>query len=188
MINIVHNIDNMKWMKTLPDKYFDLVIDDPPYHEGANKGDYYRGGNRKHYTVYKNICTWKVPGQSYFDEIFRISKHQIIWGINYYNIKNPGHGRIIWDKKNDNEGNGFSDCEIAFCSLINSVKIFRYLWNGFLMEKQKHGREIKIHPTQKPVSLYSWCLKNYAKPGWKIGDLHVGSGSSRIACYDMGFD
>lgn len=186
-ISEVNNQDCMIGMKTFPDKFFDLAIVDPPFFSGPNKANYYRGGNQKHYNNYKEIGTWENPEQGYFDELLRISKNQIIWGINYYQISFLGTGRIVWDKKNDIEGNDFSDCEIAYCSCIKHVRIFRYLWNGFLQEKQKGGRELKIHPTQKPLSLYNYCL-GYAKPGDKILDTHLGSQSSRIAAYKLGFD
>ncbi len=91
----------------------------------------------------------------------------------------------MWDKKND--ASTFSDGEIAYCSLINTVKFFRFMWNGMLQENMGN-KEIKIHPTQKPVALYKWLLQNYAKPGDKIFDSHLGSASSAIAAYDLGFD
>lgn len=187
-VSIVKQCDCMIGMKDFPDKFFDLAIVDPPFFSGPNKENYYRGGNQKHYNNYKEIGTWEAPQQPFFDELLRVSKNQIVWGINYYNVQYLGSGRIVWDKRNDNEGNDFSDCEIAFCSMIRHVRIFRYLWCGFLQEKQKGGREIKIHPTQKPVDLYKWCLIKYAKEGDKILDTHMGSQSSRIAAYNMGFD
>jgi site-specific DNA-methyltransferase (adenine-specific) len=166
-LNKIYNMDCMEGMKDFPDNYFELAIVDPPYFSGPNKTPYYKGGNRKHYIKYRTIKNWKPADQNYINELKRISKNQIIWGINYYAIEYLGSGRIIWDKKNDNPGNDFSDCEIAYCNIFDSVRIFRYLWCGFLQENLKKGREIKIHPTQKPVALYRWLLQNYATKGDK---------------------
>lgn len=182
-------------MKRYPDKFFDLAIVDPPYYSGPEKRQFYgrkvssNGVKRVDYPITE---IWELPDEEYFAELFRVSKHQIIWGCNYF--KWPfGSGRIIWDKVNGESS--FSDCEIAFCSLHDSVRLFRYMWNGMLqgksiseghiMQGNKKLNEKRIHPTQKPVKLYKWILKEYAKPGWNILDTHVGSGSSRIASFDF---
>jgi site-specific DNA-methyltransferase (adenine-specific) len=188
MNNIVHLIDNMEFMKGIPDKYFELAIVDPPYFNGPEKLGYYgnvRSKTKVKRQSYNIIGKWNIPTQRYYDELVRISVNQIIWGINYFNFAHASSGRIIWDKRNDKST--FSDGEIASCSLIETVRFFRFMWNGMLQENMKN-KEFRIHPTQKPVALYKWLLKNYAKPNDKIFDSHVGSGSSRIACYDMGFD
>lgn len=187
-LNKIMFADCMDVLKDMPDKYVDLAIVDPPFFSGPNKANYYKGGNQKHYNNYREIKDWNVPDQNYFNELIRVSKNQIIWGINYYDIEYIGPGRIIWDKKNDNPGNDFSDCEIAYCGLEKHVRIFRYLWCGFLQENQKNGREIKIHPTQKPIALYRWLLQRYAKPGDIIFDTHSGSGSCAVACHIEGFN
>lgn len=96
--------DCMDVLKDMPDKYVDLAIVDPPFFSGPNKANYYKGGNQKHYNNYREIKDWNVPDQNYFNELIRVSKNQIIWGINYYDIEYIGPGRIIWDKKNDNPG------------------------------------------------------------------------------------
>ena len=197
-MSIFENIDCMELMKRYSDKHFDLAIVDPPYFQGPNRKKYY--GNeinklnikRKDYTV---IESWEVPTKEYFDELFRVSKHQIIWGCNYYDHQ-FGPGRIIWDKVNGDSS--FSDCEIAYCSLHDSVRQFRYMWNGFMqgksiaeghvMQGNKKLNEKRIHPTQKPVDLYLWILKTYAQKGWKALDTHVGSASSLIACEELGFE
>lgn len=184
-LNQILNADCMDIMKDIPDKYFELAIVDPPFFSGPNKINYYKGGNSKKYNDYSPITEWNNPKQKYFDDLLRISKNQIIWGINYFNINYLASGRIIWDKKNDTSS--FSDAEIAFCSLENHVKIYRYKWNGFLQENVQ-DKEIKIHPTQKPVALYRWLLQNYAKQGDKIIDTHSGSGSCAIACHLEKFD
>ena len=116
--------------------------------------------------------------------------------MNYYPYGIFSSGRIVWNKVNGKSS--FSDCEIAFCSMIDTVRMFTYMWNGMcqgkslkeghLQQGDKRKNEKRIHPTQKPVALYAWLLQNYANPGDKILDTHLGSGSSRIAAYKMGFD
>ena len=179
--------DCMEYMATLPDKAFDLAIVDPPYFSDYGK-EIYPGAEISTTGVRRNRFhskQWAVPEDEYFYQLRRISAHQIIWGYNYYDIQNIGSGRIIWDKKNDESS--FSKCEIAYCSLHKSIQIFRYLWNGMLQENMK-SKESRIHPTQKPVALYEWLLTNYAKPGQRILDTHLGSGSSAIACNNLGFE
>lgn len=187
----------MKYMKSLPDGFFDLAIVDPPYFSGPEKRGYYGSavssvGAQRHYRKTDN---WAVPGKAYFKQLLRVSKHYIVWGCNYYDFHfHPG--RIIWDKCNGSSS--FSDAELAATDLISSVRIFPYMWNGMLqgksvtegrvMQGNKALNEERIHPTQKPVALYVWTLQKFAKPGWKIFDSHLGSGSSRIAAYDLGFD
>ncbi|KGQ68643.1 DNA methyltransferase [Gallibacterium anatis] len=192
-----HNMDCVTALKKYKDKYFDLAIVDPPYFDGPNKRQFYGRkispiGVQRFYTP---TDTWTVPTADYFEELFRVSKHQIIWGVNYFNYT-FGPGRIIWDKVNGKSS--FSDCEIAYCSLHDSVRLFRYMWNGMLQGKSieeghvaqgnKRLNEKRIHPTQKPVNLYLWLLQRYAKAGQLILDTHVGSGSSLIACKKLGFD
>ncbi len=172
-------------MRDMKDNQFDLAIIDPPYFEEYGK-KIYPGSEISTTGVKRNRFEskhWKIPDQKFFDELRRISKNQIIWGINYFNIQNIGHGRIVWDKKNDYSS--FSKAEIAYCSLHDSTQMFRYMWNGMLQGDMKN-KEIRIHPTQKPVTLYKWLLKNYAKEGDKILDTHAGSMSSVIASIEMG--
>jgi site-specific DNA-methyltransferase (adenine-specific) len=128
------------------------------------------------------LGTKKPPTVGYFDELFRVSKHQIIWGANHMmdRICKASPSWIIWDKVN--YGNDFADAELAFSSHKKAVRIFRYQWNGMLQGDMKN-KEKRIHPTQKPVALYNWLLQNYAKPGDKILDTHMGSGSIAIACH-----
>ncbi|MEY8369772.1 DNA methyltransferase [Anaerovoracaceae bacterium 42-11] len=192
------NMDCMSGMAELPDKSIDLAIVDPPYFSGPERRGYY--GRSKSNTGVKRVMYhkaehWKVPDKEYFDELMRVSKHQIIWGCNYFDYP-FGPGRIVWDKWN--ASTSFSDCEIAYCSLQDTVRIFRYMWNGMcqgksisegcIMQGNKALNEKRIHPTQKPVNLYRWLLMTYAKPGDRILDTHVGSASSLIACDEMGFD
>lgn len=182
-------MDCMEAMRQMPDKCFDLAVADPPYYENA-KTIIVPGGNISTTGVERRkykMPHWDPPGEDYFSELERVSKERIIWGINYFvSMKNPGSGRIIWDKRADN-GTRFSDCEIAYSSTLRHVEIFRYTWNGMLQENMAN-KEIRIHPTQKPVALYTWIFQKYAKPGGKILDTHLGSGSSRIAAYDAGLD
>lgn len=194
---IYENKDCMDGMREYPDKYFDIAIVDPPYFSGPENRGYY--GRKESpigvQRVYEKTDEWEIPTTEYFKELIRISKHQIIWGINYFDYY-LGSGRIIWDKVNGDSS--FSDCEIAYCSMHDSVRLFRYMWNGMMQGKSiseghiqqgnKKLNEVRIHPTQKPVDLYKWLLMKYAKEGDKILDTHVGSASSLIACHDLGFD
>ena len=193
----VYNVDNRVGMKWFPDKFFKLAIVDPPYFSGPEKRQFYgqkisnKGVKRINYPI---TSTWELPDKEYFTELFRVSEHQIIWGCNYFDWQ-FGSGRIIWDKVNGNSS--FSDCEIAYCSKHDTVRMFRYMWNGMMqgksiseghiMQGNKKLNEKKIHPTQKPVLLYKWLLRQYANEGDNVLDTHVGSGSSRLASYDLGF-
>ncbi|UBL00631.1 site-specific DNA-methyltransferase [Clostridium perfringens] len=188
----------MEGMKLIPDKYFDLAIVDPPYFTGPNKRKFY-GRNINKLKIrrknYEPIESWDIPSKEYFEELKRVSKNQIVWGINYFDYY-LGPGLIIWDKVNGEST--FSDCEVAYCSMHNKTKMFRYMWNGMMqgksiseghiMQGDKSRNEVRIHPTQKPVNLYKWILLNYAKQGDKILDTHVGSASSLVACYEMGYE
>ena len=183
----IYNQDCMVAMSKMKDKEYDLAIVDPPFFVGPANKDYFNS-RIKNTRVENlgNIPFWKagIPTKEYYKELVRVSKHQIIWGCNYYEFLQPC-GRIVWDKINDNTP--FSDCELASIDLIKSVRIFRYKWNGMIQQDMKN-KEFRIHPTQKPVALYQWLLKNYAKQGDRILDTHGGSCSSAIACDIMGFD
>ena len=179
MITIT-NEDNMELMKRYPDKYFDLAIVDPPYGIGMAKGIEVGKWKRKIHTT----KDWdnETPTAEYWAELFRVSKNQIVWGGNYFieYLKNT-RCFIFWDKKNGT--NFMSDGELAWTSFDSSVR--RYAYNHI----QDFNKRIdRIHPTQKPIDLYKFCLKNYAKQGDKILDTHLGSGSIAIACHDYGFD
>ncbi|MEN8171401.1 MAG: DNA methyltransferase [Chloroflexota bacterium] len=176
------NCDCMEYMKDCKDNEFDLAIVDPPYGignfipDGENKGDKYK--RRK-----ANAVTWNdnIPDKRYFDEMFRVSKNQIIWGANYYNCFPSIGGAIIWDKKNNHPN--MSKCEIASCSFHKKVEYYHQtILKGFCTD------EIQVHPCQKPVKLYDWLLTNYAEKGQRILDTHLGSGSSAIAAHYFGCD
>jgi len=174
-------------MKLMKDNQFDLAIIDVPYGINMMDSDNKSRGKLAVAKDYKKLNDSQSPNMEYFDELFRISKNQIIWGANHFISKTPYDSScwIVWDK--DNGNNDFADCELAYTSFKTAVRKFKYTWNGMLQEDMKN-KEIRIHPTQKPIALYKWLLKNYAKPNDTILDTHVGSGSSRIACWEMGFD
>lgn len=183
-MNIAYNIDCMEFMKTLPDKYFDLAIVDPPYGIGANKMQL-GNGKRK---IYRGKDDWdkEPPSEEYFKELFRVSKNQVIWGANHFisNIAIDSSCWIFWDKGTGD--NDFADGELAWTSFKTTVRKFFKSWVG--ANAKERDEKDRMHPTQKPIALYEWLLNNYAKQGDKILDTHLGSGSSRIAAYNLGFD
>lgn len=175
--NTFLNIDCMELMKKCPDGYFDLAIVDPPYGIGAAKEKPHNGWKDWGIKEWDNDS----PPVEYFNELFRTSKNQIIWGANHFISKMPNDSScwLIWDKGQRNFS--LADAELAWTSFDKAVRIYEYA-------RAKALAEGKIHPTQKPVSLYRWILKRYAKAGDKILDTHVGSGSSLIACIEGGFN
>jgi site-specific DNA-methyltransferase (adenine-specific) len=182
----ITNEDNMLLMSRYPDNYFDLAIVDPPYGinmDGGKIGDN-NCGKAKDYT--QKDWDKEPPSLEYFKELMRVSKNQIIWGANHFISRMPFDSScwIIWDK--DNSGN-FADCEMAWTSFNTAVRKYKFRWNGMIQGDMKN-KEVRIHPTQKPVALYKWLLDKYAKQGDKILDTHLGSGSIAIACHDYGFE
>jgi site-specific DNA-methyltransferase (adenine-specific) len=177
------NEDNMQLMARYPDKYFDLAIVDPPYGEACNlKGGSSSKGTNGWSGKLAKANTWNIePDKNYFNELFRVSKNQIIWGANHFIEKIPYNFScfIIWDK--GQRDFSLADGEMAWTSFKSSARFFNYSRAAALQDG-------KIHPTQKPVQLYRWILDRYAKKGDKILDTHLGSGSIAIACHDMGFD
>ena len=175
----------MELMSEYEDNHFDLAICDPPY--GGNdaiglsdcKSKDKQATNRTDYKVFDNT----EPTVEYWNELKRVSKHRIIWGVNFYKNSTFDGGRLCWDK----HGTAFGRAELAYLSMTKSVNIVDVEWNGMIQHDMKN-KEHRIHPTQKPVALYKWLLQNYAKEGDKILDTHLGSGSIAIACYYMGFD
>jgi len=178
----ITNEDNIDLMARYSDNYFDLAIVDPPY---KNEFVIVASDNSSKVKRYGNLKTLNnnVPTKEYFDELKRVSKNQIIWGVNYYKIY-LGSGRIVWDK--DNTG-VYSDCELAYHSFSDVTRKFKWRWNGMIQQDMKN-KEIRVHPTQKPVKLYEWLLMNYAKENDKILDTHFGSGSIAIACHRLDFE
>jgi len=168
------NMDCMEYMKSLPDKAFSLAIVDPPY--GINITGECMGGRK---TISKDTSkTWDilVPTDDYFTELFRVSKNQIIWGGNYFNLPKSRYF-AIWDKGETMYGRDFAECEMAWV-FSGGTRIYKTSPNDLN----------RIHPTQKPVALYKWLLSKYAKAGDTILDTHGGSGSICIACHDLGYD
>ena len=171
----ITNEDNMELMKRYPDNYFDLAIVDPPY--GMPKDSTHGRGKLKNRMLNNgSVENWDIaPDKEYFNELFRVSKNQIIWGGNYFDLKGS-RGFVIWDKEQPFEN--FSAAEFAWMSFQTVSKIFR-------LPATRTGDEIKIHPTQKPIKLYEFCLSKYAKENDKILDTHLGSGSIAIAVNNM---
>lgn len=200
--------DCLEWMKNLPDKHYYLAHCDPNWGIGADKPTtkpnevkQKNGSILKVNAPFYEHKDWdsKPPQEEYFKELKRVSEHQIIWGVNFFDYHLKG-GRIVWDKLNG-ESDQF-DCELAYCSIRNRIDIVRYMWSGMfqgikvsklvseanIQQGNKQLNQKRIHPTEKPIALYKWLLTNYAKPGQKIFDSHGGSFSHAIAAYDLGFD
>jgi len=178
----VYLMDCIQGMKQFPDKHFELAIVDPPYGIGQNWSKDRKGQFYKHRNTFNN----SIPGDEYFTELFRVSQHQIIWGANYYwNYLRPSNNLIFWDKGKDAMTQFGSAGEIAWTSLTKFPLVKIALdWNGCVVCEKGE----RVHPHQKPIMLYSWTLKNYAKVGDRILDTHLGSGSSRIAAHKAGLD
>jgi len=166
--------DCMDVMREFPDKHFDLAIVDPPYGIGAEN---HAGKQENGWTQWtKKSWDARPPDADYFRKLFRVSKNQIIWGANYYPQRlPPSMGWAFWDK--GQRGFSLADGELAFTSFDKALRVFEYARGTALAEGER------IHPTQKPVALYNWLLEHYAKPGDKILDTHMGSGSIAIACH-----
>ena len=179
------NEDCMDVMACYPDNHFDLAIVDPPYGKKPTRNTDGLGVCRK--TFESGSDKWdNKPNTEYWDELFRVTVNQIVWGANYFlEHLTETNSFIVWDKVKT--FGAFADCELAWTSHNSVSRIFKYTWNGMLQQNMKN-KEKRIHPTQKPVALYKWILQNYAKPNDKILDTHGGSGSICIACYDEGFD
>ena len=182
-VNKIHHGDCLEVMKDIPDNYFDLCLTDPPYGIGeAKKNNASRGKLAIAKDYGKKDWDNEIPQKEIFDEIFRVSKNQIIFGGNYFveYLKNSSCW-LVWDK--NNFGNDFADCELAWTNFKLAVRKYKWTWNGMLQEDMKH-KEIRIHPTQKPVGLLKQILRDYYKEGIVL-DCFSGSGSTAIACYDL---
>lgn len=198
----LYNMDCMEFLRQQPGKSFDLAIVDPPYGIGeSGKSNATRGsaaGSNKfkgtRNTTGAGIPSTKFiekdwdrepPSVEYFNELIRVSKSQIVWGANHFIDRLPIASPcwIVWDKVNGTTD--FADSELAWTSFKSAVRNFRFQWNGMLQGDMKN-KEVRIHPTQKPIKLYEWLLQNYAKQGQRILDTHLGSGSSAIAAKNFG--
>jgi len=174
----ITNEDNMELMARYPDNHFDLAIVDPPYGGNDaigltdNKSKGKQAAKRTNYKVFENTA----PSIKYFEELKRVSKDQIIWGVNFYKNIDLSGGRICWDKK----GTAFGRGELAYYSKSKSVNVCEIVWNGMIQYDMKN-KEQRIHPTQKPIALYQWLFNEYAEKDFKILDTHLGSGSIAIA-------
>jgi site-specific DNA-methyltransferase (adenine-specific) len=168
----LHNVDCLPFMKQFEDNHFDLAIVDPPY--GIKRNSLQMGNS----VFNKDNKKWDnaVPTKKYFNELFRVSKNQIIWGGNYFDLPCSQYF-AVWDKGETMYGRDFAECELAW---VRS--------GGTRIYKKNPNQPDRIHPTQKPVKLYEWLLMNYAKEGDNILDTHLGSGSSAVACDALGFD
>lgn len=177
----------METMSRYEDNFFDLAIVDPPYgvgEDGAKNHSRSKRAKAKKYTPKK----WdsSAPDSNYFNELIRVSKNQIIFGANHFVENIPfanSSSWLVWDKQNGD--NDFADCELAWTSHKTAVRKFTFRWAG-MMQGDMKNKEIRIHPTQKPVKLYSWILEKYSKPNDIILDTHLGSGSNAIACHYYG--
>ncbi len=184
------NCDCMEYMKSCEDNAFDLACVDPPYGIGAADDSRFgvkHNGAAAERTLY-DAKKWDsdIPDTSYFDQIFRVSKEQIIWGVNYYPDSRLTGGRIFWDKCCP-EGYSKSAGELAYKSKGYGIDYFRSAWHGMIQENMRF-KEQRIHPTQKPVILYNWLYSKFSESGQKILDTHLGSGSSAIAAHYFGVD
>ena len=183
----VFNMDCMEAMRATEDKFYDLAIVDPPYGINADvKNNTDKLQTKKSAAKSKKYGSqlWdsEIPSDEYFEQLFRVSKRQIIWGANYFGLVG---GMIYWHKNVTMPT--YSTGELAWASWLNKIDFVDIAWHGMIQEDMKN-KEQRIHPTQKPVKLYEWLLHHYAKPTDKILDTHLGSQSSRIAAYKGGYD
>jgi len=186
MINL-HNIDCMKALKEMQNNHFDLAIVDPPYGINADKKNSGKKlQSKKSSSLSKDYGSqiWdnSIPDEDYFIELKRVSKRQIVWGANFFNLQG---GMVYWHKRVTMPT--YSQGELAWLSWQNKIDFVDIAWHGMIQHDMKN-KEQRIHPTQKPVKLYEWLLMNYSKEGDKILDTHLGSGSIAIACHNLGFD
>ena len=185
----ITNECNMKLMSRYKDNYFDLAIVDPPYGIDADNKNNGKNSDRHEKTSKAKINTYKktnwdnaIPNDEYFTELKRVSKKQVVWGANFFNLQG---GMLFWHKHVTMPT--YSQGELAWLSWLNKVDFVSIAWHGMIQHDMKN-KEIRIHPTQKPVKLYEWLLMNYAKEGDKILDTHLGSGSIAIACHNLKYD
>lgn len=183
MLNTLIQWDCLDVMKSIPDKSIDLILTDPPYWIWESA---WKNKSRGKCAIAKDYWDkdWddKIPDKEYFDEIFRISKNQIIfWGNYFVQALYNSPCWIVWDKNNTWD---FADCELAWTSFTTAVRKFKFTWNGMIQEDMKH-KEIRQHPTQKPKELMKWCIENYSQPWETILDCFTGSGTTWVAAIEL---
>lgn len=188
LLNKIHLGDCMEFMQQLPDKSIDLVLTDPPYGIGESSNNNKSRGKLAKAKDY-GCKDWDdfSPSKNVFDEIMRVSKNQIIFGANHFidKIPYPSSSWVVWDKVN--YGNDFADCELAWTSYKSAVRKFVFQWNGMLQGDMKNKEE-RIHPTQKPRQLFMMILEKYLSGGGTVLDCFSGSGTTALACHDLGLD
>jgi len=187
-LSTVYLMDCIEGMRKFPDKIFDLAVVDPPYGIGEDgKSNHSRGKCAKPKLYTPKEWDKEPPSIEYFTELFRVSKNQIVWGANHFISRMPYDSScwLVWDKENGE--NDFADCELAWTSFDKAVRRYKFRWAGMLQGNMK-DKEIRIHPTQKPVALYDWIFTRFAEKGYLVLDTHLGSGSSRIAANKAGLD
>lgn len=194
-ISTVFNEDCVPALLNFPNNFWDIAIVDVPYGIDASnmklgEGKAGRWSGPKPYK--RGDWDQDAPGGDYWEQLFRVSRHQIIWGANHFisrlmpfiDIDSPSW--VVWDKNNGETS--FADVEMAWTSFKKPARLFKYTWSGYLQERMGDRKEERIHPTQKPVYAYRWLLQKFAQGGWKVLDTHMGSQSSRIAALQEGFD
>ena len=182
--NKILNMDCIDFLKNCPDNYFDLVLTDPPYGIGEASGKNKSRGNKAIAKDYGNK-DWdnSIPEKEIFNEMLRVSKHQIIFGGNYFvEYLHNSPCWLVWDKNNGT--NDFADCELAWTNFKSAVRKYLWTWNGMLQHDMKN-KDIRIHPTQKPLKLFEMILRDYSKENNLILDCFSGSGTTAIACHNL---
>ena len=184
-LNKIIRADCIDILRELPDKCIDLVLTDPPYGIGeAKKNNASRGKLAVAKDYGKKDWDNKIPDKTIFEEIFRVSKHQIVFGGNYFvEYLSNSPCWIVWDK--NNFGNDFADCELAWTNFKSAVRKYKWTWNGMLQENMKN-KDFRIHPTQKPLGLFQLILQDYSNEGDLILDPFSGSGTTAVACHELG--
>ena len=184
----LYHCDCMELLRQTPDNYYSLALVDPPYGIGEDgKSNHSRSKCAKSKLYTPKEWDKEPPSIEYFTELFRVSKNQIVWGANHFISRMPYDSScwLVWDKENGE--NDFADCELAWTSFDKAVRRYKFRWAGMLQGNMK-DKEIRIHPTQKPVALYDWIFTRFAEKGYLVLDTHLGSGSSRIAANKAGLD
>ena len=181
-MKLIH-ADCLEVMKEMPDNSVDCVVTDPPYGIGEAAGKNKTRGERVPATDY-GVLDWDnaPPNQDYFDELIRVSKNQVIFGGNFFDLP-PSPCWIVWDK--DNGACDFADCELAWTSFKTAVRLFKYKWHGMLQGNMAH-KEKRVHPTQKPLPVMEWIIRNFTQEGETILDPFMGSGTTGVACAKLG--